>query len=250
LTLVYKKQTLDRGEMLEWLDAFTIAPGENVSTFYLPPQLSRTELENNINTLEESPDINAKLIDIITRSSTGTVIFWGRQAKCIIIPPFIISNKLSIDPFSLNSLQKQLSYDYIIALVLIRLGSYAIGVYRGEKRLGSKVGTGLVHGRHRQGGSSAHRFERHRDKQIEYFMTRVCQHAREQIVPYEKSLDYIVYGGARTTIIQLQKQCPLLGRLKTPTLPPLLDIPDPRQAVLEKAISRVWSSTVYTWHED
>jgi hypothetical protein len=140
--------------------------------------------------------------------------------------------------------------DHIIALVLVRLGSFGIGVYRGEKRLSSKVGTGLVHGRHRQGGSSAHRFERHRDKQIESFLTRVCRHAREQLEPYVKYLDYIVYGGARTTILLLQKQCPLLGNLRTPALPPLLDIPEPRQAVLETAIDRVWSSTVFKWRED
>jgi hypothetical protein len=250
LTLVYRRQTLGRGEMLEWLAALTAASGESSQTFYLPTNLSPTEVENSTKTLGESPDINSKLIDIAIRSKTGTAVFWSRYLKCLIMPPFIISNRLSIDQLSVNYLQKLFSYDYIIALMLIRLGSYAIGVYRGEKCLGSKVGTGLVHGRHRQGGSSAHRFERHRDKQIEYFMTRVCQHAREQIEPYLKSLDYISYGGARTTIIQLQKQCPLLGRLKTPTLPPLLDIPDPRQLVLEKAISRIWSSTVYTWHED
>jgi hypothetical protein len=38
-------------------------------------------------------------------------------------------------------------------------------------------------------------------------------------------------------------------QLKTPVLPPLLDIPDPRQAVLEKAVSRVWSSTVVEFVE-
>jgi peptide subunit release factor 1 (eRF1) len=146
-------------------------------------------------------------------------------------------------------LRSRLEHDLMIALVLVRLGSYAIGVSRGEKLLTSKVGTGLVHGRHRQGGSSAHRFERHRDKQIETFLNRVCQHAREQLEPYVKSLDYIVYGGARETILLLQKYCPLLMKLETPVLPPLLDIPDPRQAVLETAIGRVWSSTVVEWEE-
>jgi len=63
-------------------------------------------------------------------------------------------------------------------------------------------------------------------------------------------MDYIVYGGARTTILMLQKYCPLLGKLDRPVLPPLLDIPEPRQAVLETAVSRVWSSTVYEWRED
>ena len=132
----------------------------------------------------------------------------------------------------------------------MRLGAYAIGICDGENLVSSKVGTGLVHGRHRQGGSSAHRFERHRDKQIEYFLTRVCQHAREQLEPQAKALDYVVYGGAWTTILLLQKQCPFLGQFDEPTLPPLLDIPEPRQAVLETAVNRVWSSTVIEWRED
>jgi hypothetical protein len=250
LTLFYKKRTLSREEMLELLDRLTVTPSDNAHTLHLPSQLSPAELKNSIEGLGESPDVIAKLTEITIKSRTGAVIFWSNQRKLLVIPPFPLSEKLSTDSIFIGHLHKLLSYDYIIALVLIRLGAYAIGVYQGEKRLGSKVGTGLVHGRHRQGGSSAHRFERHRDKQIEYFMTRVCQHAREQIEPYVKSLDYIVYGGARTTILLLQKQCPLLGKLGTLALPPLLDIPEPRQAVLENAINRVWSNTVYEWRED
>jgi peptide subunit release factor 1 (eRF1) len=178
------------------------------------------------------------------------VIIWSDQQKLLIVPPFPLSEKRIINSIVIKHLNKLLLQDHLIALVLVRLGSYAIGVYQGQKRLGSKVGTGLIHGRHRQGGSSAHRFERHRDKQIEYFLTRVCRHIREQIEPYTKSLDYLVYGGARTTIRLLQKQCSLLDKLEKPALPPMLDIPEPRQAVLESAIRRIWSSTVYEWQED
>ena len=112
------------------------------------------------------------------------------------------------------------------------------------------MGTGLVHGRHKKGGSSAHRFERHRDKQIEYFLTRVCQRAREHLEPHVKSLNYLVYGGARTTIQLLQKQCSFIGKLDTPSLPPLLDLPEPRQAVLEGAVRRLWSSIVFEWQDE
>jgi hypothetical protein len=236
--------------MMELINELAAAPGKSSQTLYLPPQFPHNELGNSIKTLGESPDISTQLTEIAVKSRTGAAIFWSNQQKLLVIPPFPLREKLYTDSASAEYLNELLRYDYLIALVLIRLGSYAVGVYQGEKRLGSKVGTGLVHGRHRQGGSSAHRFERHRDKQIEYFMTRVCQHARENFRPYEKSMDYIVYGGARTTILQLQKQCLLLGKLETPTLPPLLDIPEPRQAVLESAISRVWSSTVYEWQED
>jgi hypothetical protein len=143
-----------------------------------------------------------------------------------------------------------LKRDYVIGVVLVRLGSYAVGLCQGEKLVDKKIGTGLIHGRHRQGGSSSHRFERHRDKQIEQFLIRVCSHVREHLEPHEKSLDFMVYGGARTTILMAQKYCPWLEKLKTPALPPLLDIPEPRLPILQSAVTRIWSSTVYEWTAD
>jgi len=250
VTLISRKRTFSREKMLELLVGLTAAPSDNAQTLYLPTQLSPKVLEESINRLGESPELIAKLSKIAVRSKTGTVIFWSTRKKLLVIPPFPVLERHIVNSIAVEHLHKQLSHDYLIGMVLVRLGAYAIGVFQGEKRLSSKVGTGLVHSRHRQGGSSAHRFERHRDKQIEYFLTRVCQHVREQIEPYIKLLDYIVYGGARTTILLLQKQCPLLGNLETTALPPLLDIPEPRQTVLESAINHVWSSTVYEWRED
>ena len=114
----------------------------------------------------------------------------------------------------------------------------------------SKTGTGLVHARHKKGGSSQARFARHREKQIEQFMARVCSHVRQHIEPYARSLEYMVYGGARTTIFSLHKQCPFLSQFEDRILRMLLDIPEPRQAVLEEAIGRIWSSDVIEWCED
>ena len=73
--------------------------------------------------------------------------------------------------------------EYWLGLILVRLGVFGIGVVRGETLVSSKVGTGLVHARHRQGGSSAHRFERHGKADGDLF-TRVCTHTREQLEPY------------------------------------------------------------------
>jgi hypothetical protein len=54
-------------------------------------------------------------------------------------------------------------------------------------------------------------------------------------------------GGAWDDGRDTEKQCDFISRIRTPELPPLLDIPDPRLPVLEKAVTRVWSSTVYEW---
>jgi hypothetical protein len=230
--------------MLEFLGGLSATPGDNALSIYLPPHPPAAELGNTLKEVVAESDISTQLSRLATDSQNGVVIFWSPGKKCLVLPPFPVAGKYTARSLDIERLRSQLSRDYRVGLVLVRLGSYAVGVSRGEKLLASKVGTGLVHGRHRQGGSSAHRFERHRDKQIETFLIRVCQHAREQLEPYIKSLDYIVYGGARETILLLQKRCPFLDRLEAPALPSLLDIPDPRQAVLEAAISRVWSSTV------
>ena len=250
MTLTSRKRIISRARMLDFLDGLAGAPGVKALSLYLPPHLPTDQLENALKEVSEPSDTLAGLAKIAGSSKTGAVILWSPELKLSVLPPFPIAEKQTIQSLDTERLRSLLSRDHLIALVLVRLGSYAVGVYDGEKRVTSKVGTGLVHARHRKGGSSAHRFERHRDKQIEYFLTRVCQRSREHIEPYVKSLDYVVYGGARTTIQLLQKQCSFIGKLDTPTLPPLLDIPEPRQAVLEDAVSRVWSSTVYEWRED
>ena len=113
----------------------------------------------------------------------------------------------------------------------------------------SKVGTGLVHARHRQGGSSSHRFERHRLKQMETFFTNVCEHAREQLEPYSRQLEYLVYGGTRQTLLDFRKQCHFLRQFDTRTLDVLLNIREPKRAGIEEAVQEAWSSRVIEWKE-
>jgi hypothetical protein len=245
-----KKRTLNRKKTLDYLRDLDGVPGGKAGAFCLPPHLPEAETQGVCRLGDIPSDVHPHLIKTAAGSRTGCYVFWSAHQKCMVVPPFPTTAKQVTHPADLAQIRSQMENDLVIALVLVRLGAFALGVCEGEKLIASKVGTGLVHGRHRQGGSSAHRFERHRDKQIEYFMTRVCEHAHEIIEPYVKRLDYIVYGGARETILQLQKDCPLLTRLTAPVLPPLLDIPDPRQAVLEKAVTRVWSSTVMEWTEE
>ena len=244
-----KKLVLTRGKTLEFLKTFA-TPDEIYLTLYLPPNLPTPELENEFKELPSPANITGEFKILARHSATGSVFFIGEQHKYMVVPPFPIVEKSVSHSLNTAPLKSLLNRKYWIGIVLVRLGSYAVGFCRGDKLVSSKAGTGLVHSRHRQGGSSAHRFERHRDKQIESFLIRVCGHVREQLEQHLKTLDYIVYGGARTTILELQKHCPLLMNLDKPALPPLLDVPEPRRAVLESAVSRIWSSTIYSWTKD
>lgn len=233
--------------MLSFLDELEAGGGE-AKSLYIPTGLSIPEVEDSLKKVfdTQSPTDITKLI---ASSKTGAVLFWGSARKCLVLPPFPIAERSFAQGYYVEPLRPLLQQDFTVALVLIRLGAYAIGVSQGEHLIASKVGTGLVHARHRQGGSSQRRFERHREKQIEYFLNRVCEHVREELEPHAQAVDYLVYGGAWTTILLLRKQCPFLQRFDDRNLPPLLTIPEPRKAVLEKAIGQVWSSSVIEWFE-
>jgi peptide subunit release factor 1 (eRF1) len=216
------------------------------TTMYLSPELNRTEIMSRLQLV--SGDEAGGIAEIVANSKTGACLFWGEE-KTLIIPPFPMKDNVVMTGYVKNPLITLLTADKMIAVILIRLGAYGIGLCRNESLIASKVGTGLIHGRHRQGGSSAQRFRRHREKQIEQFLSRVCERINEYLAPEIKNVDYAVFGGAKTTIELLKRRCGILDSLDNRLLPPLLDIVDPRQYVLEAAVRRIWSSRVIRWEE-
>ena len=236
--------------MLQLLDE--LADAESPATsLYIPHDLPASEVEKTL----KAPlgtgvaEVISDIAEAVGRSKTGTVILWGEQGKYLVLPPFPIKEKLFASGYDVEPLRALLQQDLTVALILLRLGAYAVGVFQGEKLMSSKVGTGLVHSRHKKGGSSAHRFERHREKQIEYFFTRVCHHVQERLEPYLQQLDYVIYGGERHTLLSFRKQCHFLQQLDERTLGTLLNVREPKQAALEAAITQVWSSEVIQWEE-
>jgi len=246
--LILRRFFLNRVKMLGFLNKLEAADSA-ARSLYIPFGLSHSEVEDSLREVLDTQDIPADMAEFAVSSTTGAAIFWGTSRKCLILPPFPIAEKHFAHGYAVGPLRTLLRHDFSVALVLVRLGAYAVGICRGESLIASKVGTGLVHGRHKKGGSSQQRFQRHREKQIESFLNRVCCHIKEKLEPQARTLDYLVYGGARTTILSLQKRCPFLQQFDNRILAPLLDIPDPRQVVLEMAVSRVWSSKVIEWYE-
>jgi hypothetical protein len=246
---VSKRFRLSRSQMLDFLDELAVTEGKAIS-LYLPQGTPQDRAENLLGRVFAATAIPPDVAEVMADSERGAAFFWSPPQMYLVLPPFPIVEEYITDGYDVGPLRSLLSQDFLIALVLVRLGAYSIGVCRGTELIDSKTGTGLVHARHKKGGSSQARFARHREKQIEQFLIRVCGHVREHIEPHARSLDYLVYGGARTTILSLQKRCPFLGQFDDRILRMLLDIPDPRQAVLEKAVSTVWSTDVIEWCQD
>jgi len=226
------------------------ATGGPADSLYIPSGLPLPEVGNLLEKVLDPQAVPPELAELAAASKTGAVIFGSLSQTRLIVPPFPIRAEYCARGYVVEPLSSLLKRNFRVALILIRLGAYAIGLSEGESLVASKVGTGLIHGRHKKGGSSQQRFRRHREKQIEYFLTRVCGHIQEHVKPHALTPDFVVYGGAQTTILLLQKQCPFLARLGGEILPPLLDIPEPRQVVLEKAVRRIWSTSVIEWRDD
>ena len=247
--LISKRSHLGRLKMLDFLDELALTEGKAIS-LYVPQETTQDRVENLLGNVFLASAIPPGMAEAAAGSRTGAVFFWSPPRMYLVLPPFPIAEEYMTNGYDVEPLRSLLSHDFLIALVLVRLGAYSIGICRGAELIDSKTGTGLVHARHKKGGSSQARFARHREKQIEQFLIRVCGHAREHIEPHARSLDYLVYGGARTTILLLRKRCPFMNQFDDRILRMLLDIPDPRRAVLEKAVSTVWSTDVIEWCGD
>ena len=124
--------------------------------------------------------------------------------------------------------------DRRVGVLLARLGGSACGVFDGPRLVASKVTTRQVHGRSAAGGWSQQRFARRRDGQVRVALQAFADTAARVLVPHAATLDAVVVGGERTAVDEV-----LADRRLEPLRPlvtgRLLDVPDPRLAVLESS---------------
>ena len=124
-----------------------------------------------------------------------------------------------------------------IGLVLVRLGGYSVGVARSGVVLASSTGSRLVHGRTAAGGQSQQRFARRREGQARVALQAAAGTAARVLLPRAAELDAVVLGGDATALRCLAAD-PRLTALLERAEPRVLDIPEPRRAVLDEAARR------------
>jgi hypothetical protein len=120
-----------------------------------------------------------------------------------------------------------------VAVLLVRLGGYAAGVFAGSpaELIASKTGSRLVHGRSAAGGWSQHRFARRREKQAAEALDAAADAALRVFGPHRGELQAVVLGGDRRTVAGLREDPRLQPYLALAT-ERFLTVPDPRLTVL------------------
>lgn len=122
-----------------------------------------------------------------------------------------------------------------IGLLLARKGAVAVGVAAGKELVISKVDTRYVQGRTAAGGWSQQRFARRRDNQAKAALGDAAELAVRLLLPAASTLDALVCGGDRRAVdtVLADRRLAPLAALRAERL---LDVPEPRHAVLVGAI--------------
>jgi peptide subunit release factor 1 (eRF1) len=124
-----------------------------------------------------------------------------------------------------------------IGLLLVRLGGYSVGIARAGVVLTSSTGSRLVHGRSAAGGQSQQRFARRREGQARVALRAAADTAARVLLPRAGELDAVVLGGDTAALRSLAAD-PRLAALLQRAEPRVLDIAEPRRAVLDDAARR------------
>jgi hypothetical protein len=176
--------------------------------------------------------------------SGGAARFELDGETVVVRPPFGLEHEGDYSYVHVAPLLEAVGEDHVVGVVLVRLGGYAVGVFKGERVLASKVGARNVHGRHRAGGSSANRFRRRREKQANELVRAAAETAVRVLSPYRPELDAVALGGDRTAVRQTLAASRELAALTGEAFGRFLTVPDPRRDVLERAIADVYAVEV------
>ena len=174
------------------------------------------------------------------------VLIRDKTLEIAVMPPFPLETPgCGALTGPLGPLRDLLLRKRLIAVVLLRLGAYAVGVLNDGHLVLSKTGNRYVHGRHRAGGQSQRRFERNREKWMRELFDEVCEVCRSRLGPYAGEVQHLAIGGDRHVLGRFLKRCEWIAPLAGRRLPSRVPVRRPGLAALKRAGEAVWSSRVY-----
>jgi hypothetical protein len=174
----------------------------------------------------------------------GQATFEREGETLTVRPAFGMSHELTYDKVRCGPCIEALECDVTVGVMLVRLGGYAMGVFVGDRLESSKVGTRLVHGRHRAGGSSSNRFRRRRGEQAAVLHESAAATAARILLPWVDRLDAVVLGGDREAVRATLAERADLAPVAALAQARFLAVPDPRLRVLQALPYELYAAEV------
>jgi hypothetical protein len=131
----------------------------------------------------------------------------------------------------LGSFTAAAQHDRRAAVLLVRRGRWAVGVFDGERLVVSKVDARQVQGRTAAGGWSQQRFARRRSNQTDAVVDHAVETAVRVLLPHVDGLAALFPGGDRGLVDDVLGD-PRLRRLAALRQEAFLDVGEPTKAVL------------------
>lgn len=211
--------------------------GDAASSIYLRPgdAADSTEWRERLARLGGTPEENG----------CGLVGLRAGDRALVIAPPFPVKESSQHEGWHEESLWSLVDANYMVGVVLVRLGRYSVAVYQGSELAASKTDSRYVKGKHHAGGTSQLRYTRVREGQMRRLYVKVCETVRTQFEPLAGKLDYVVLGGEKFTLNGFLKVCPRLDEFKDITLKRRLNIRDPKRDTLDDLGSTLHESRVW-----
>jgi hypothetical protein len=166
------------------------------------------------------------------------------EAALTITPPFGLEHEGEYDVVRAEPLLGALAAEPRVAVLLVRMGGYAVGVFEGERLLASKVGTRFVKGRHKKGGSSSNRFRRRRGEQERELVDAAAAEAARVLEPWRDRVEHVALGGDRAAVSRVLASRAELAWLQPLALDRFFDVPEPRLRVLEALPYQLYAAKV------
>jgi hypothetical protein len=138
---------------------------------------------------------------------------------------------------NLDDLLREATAARRLGLLLARKGAVAVGIAEGDDLVVSKVDTHYVQGRTAAGGWSQQRFARRRDNQAKAAAADGAGIAVRILLPEVRTLAALVTGGDRSAVDAILA-APALAPVAALRADRMLDVPEPRHAVLVSAAAQ------------
>jgi peptide subunit release factor 1 (eRF1) len=178
---------------------------------------------------------------------TGAAIFWdGIGNKHIVLPSFpIAENKVSVGRPDVSALYEVLERRYVIGVMLVAWGSYALGMFDAGNLVACKTGTGYIHKKHKKGGRSQKRFARRTEEQKKDFLRRVGNRIEERFGSFAP--DYIFFGGNRLILNPLIQESKYLQAKAGKISSRVLDVRYADREALAGSLAEITKSLIFTF---
>jgi len=193
-----RRERKSRSQFLRWLRWFESQADDELGASVFAPPVASAKL------LSEWRAVEFAASDL----RNGVAFLTDARRNVAVAPPFPFEADSACA--EMDDLRAHWLKPRKIALALLRLGHYAVGVFEDGRAVYSKAGSRYVKGKHKKGGQSAMRFTRNRqawiDALFDEFGRRFGALATGEL---GADLDAIFLGGDKIVVKKFLKQADL-----------------------------------------